>query len=111
MTHPADIQDIARLAAILVGKAEALGVTLRITGEPLRPLAMGRQRHVIDARAARHGPQNERVYSVVREPTGKTTKVGTYRESGHQMSDREWATTPANLREGCTTHVPGVGDI
>lgn len=28
-----------------------------------------------------------------------------------QMSDREWAAQPANLREGCTVHVPGVGDI
>lgn len=27
------------------------------------------------------------------------------------MSDREWAAQPAGLREGCTTHVPGVGDL
>lgn len=27
------------------------------------------------------------------------------------MSDREWAAQPADLREGCTKHVPGVGDI
>jgi hypothetical protein len=49
---------------MLVGDAEALGVTLRITGEPLKPLAMGNQRHVIDARAARHGaPQGVQVGS------------------------------------------------
>lgn len=53
MTHPADVQDILRQAAILVGKAEALGVTLRITGEPLKPLAMGNQKYVIDAWPAR----------------------------------------------------------
>ena len=51
--HQADVRDIERQAAILVGRAEALGVVLRITGEPLRPLAMGNQRHVIDARPAR----------------------------------------------------------
>jgi hypothetical protein len=28
-----------------------------------------------------------------------------------EMSDREWAAQPANLREGCTVHVDGVGDI
>lgn len=28
-----------------------------------------------------------------------------------KMSDREWAAQPANLREGCTVHVPGVGDL
>lgn len=28
-----------------------------------------------------------------------------------RMSDREWAAMPANLREGCTVHVPGVGDL
>lgn len=28
-----------------------------------------------------------------------------------RMSDREWAAQPANLREGCTVHVPGVGDL
>lgn len=28
-----------------------------------------------------------------------------------EISDREWAAKPANLREGCTTHVQGVGDI
>lgn len=54
MTHPADVKDIERQAAILVGKAEALGVTLRIAGEPLKPLAMGNQKHVIDAWPARH---------------------------------------------------------
>lgn len=33
------------------------------------------------------------------------------REKMAQMSDREWAAQPANLREGATTHVPGVGDL
>jgi dUTP pyrophosphatase len=28
-----------------------------------------------------------------------------------ELSDREWAALPANLREGCTVHVPGVGDL
>lgn len=28
-----------------------------------------------------------------------------------EMSDREWAALPANLREGCTVHVDGVGDL
>lgn len=28
-----------------------------------------------------------------------------------EQSEREWAATPANLREGCTKNVPGIGDI
>lgn len=56
MTHHADVQIILRQSAILVGKAEALGVTLRITGVPMKPLAMGNQRTVIDAWPARSGP-------------------------------------------------------
>lgn len=28
-----------------------------------------------------------------------------------KISDREWAALPSNLREGCTVHVPGVGDL
>lgn len=54
MSHPAHVSDILRQAAILVGKAEALGVTLRITGQPFKPLAMGNQVHIIDAWPARH---------------------------------------------------------
>lgn len=56
MTHnPAHVQEILRDAAILVGKAKMLGVTLRITGQPRLPLAMGNQGHVVDAWEARHG--------------------------------------------------------
>lgn len=28
-----------------------------------------------------------------------------------KMSDREWAAQDPSLREGCTVHVPGVGDL
>lgn len=95
MTHPAIVADIARQAAILAGKAEAAGVTLRITGKPLMPLAMGNTEHVVEAWPARKGPV---VY------TGGSMPM-------KPISDREWAAQPANLREGCTTHVPGVGDL
>lgn len=54
MAHPADVQDIIRQAAILVGRAQALGVTLRITQEPLKPLAMGNTKDVIEAWPARN---------------------------------------------------------
>lgn len=27
------------------------------------------------------------------------------------MSDREWSAQPAGIREGCTAHVAGVGDL
>lgn len=57
MTHPNDIRNIKRQAAILVGRAEALGVTLRINVEPLQPLAMGNTRHTVEAWPARKGPQ------------------------------------------------------
>lgn len=30
---------------------------------------------------------------------------------GREMSDRDWAALPAGQREGCTTSVPGVGEI
>ena len=55
MTHATDIAYIERQAAILVGKAQALGVSLRISLAPLYPLAMGSTRYVIEAWAARHG--------------------------------------------------------
>jgi hypothetical protein len=97
MTHPADVLDIARQAAILVGKAEAMGVTLRISVEPLKPLAIGNHRHVVETWAARHPPTPLQAAGALwRKP---------------ELSDRDWAAQPANLREGCTQHVPGVGDI
>ena len=54
MTHPADVVDIQMEAWRLVRRAEAMGVTLRISGKPLKPLAMGNQRHDIQAWPARH---------------------------------------------------------
>lgn len=74
----------------LVAHAERNGVCLTITRESLRPLAMGHARHVVEARPARHQPAPP---------------------APRRMSDREWAAQPANLREGCTVHVPGVGDL
>jgi hypothetical protein len=53
--HPVDVADIAREAAILVGRAEAMGVKLRITQAPNTPLAMGNTRPVIETWAARGG--------------------------------------------------------
>lgn len=52
---PAD--RIAQAAAVLVAQAEALGVTLRISHQPLQPPAMGHIRHVVEAWPARHGPK------------------------------------------------------
>lgn len=85
--------DIIRLdAEQLVRRAEAMGVSLTITREPLQPLAMGHNRHVVGAWPAR-------------DPAAAS------KPSPKPMSDREWAAQPANLREGCTVHVPGVGDL
>lgn len=53
MSQTADITDIARQAAILVGKAQALGLVLTITNKPLQPLAMGNHAPDIDVRPAR----------------------------------------------------------
>lgn len=72
----------------LVQQAEADGICIRVSREPLQPLAMGHARHVVEAWPARPQPQKPR-----------------------PISDREWAAQPANLREGCTVHVPGVGDL
>jgi hypothetical protein len=85
--------DIVRLdAENLVRRAEAMGVSLTITREPLQPLAMGHARHVVDAWPAR-------------------TPAAAVQPSPWPISDREWAAIPSNLREGCTVHIPGVGDI
>jgi len=121
MTHPADVADIARQAAILVGKAEALGVTLRITAAPRQPLAMGNHIHVIDAWPARHGKPTAAVGRssgaaessfMERCAPGFTRETnGLPSQTPRPISDREWAAQPANLREGCTAHVNGVGDI
>ncbi len=54
MTHPADVQEILRQAAILVGTAEALGVTVLINPK-LDILADG-PRHLIDAWPAKKPP-------------------------------------------------------
>jgi len=51
--------------------------------------------------------KKEKVTAPYVEPTPAPEPVYEKRE----MSDREWAAQPANLREGCTVHVPGVGDL
>ena len=52
MSQNAHITDIARQAAILVGKAQALGLVLTITNKPIQPLAMGNHAPDIDVRPA-----------------------------------------------------------
>jgi dUTP pyrophosphatase len=48
----------------------------------------------------------------VEELTDTARGAGGFGSTGtRQMSDREWAAQPAGLREGCTKHVPGVGDL
>jgi len=56
MMHPTatEVADIQMQAALLVRKAEAMGVTLRISGRPRQPLAMGNQHHEIQVWPARH---------------------------------------------------------
>ena len=88
MTHPADVIDIARQAAILVGRAEALGVTLRITGQPRQPLAMGNHMHVIDAWPARHGAP---VWKEVGRLSGAS-------QLPHEVASRWVGSTPLSQR-------------
>jgi len=97
MTNPADIQDIARRAAILVADAEAKGVTLRINPEPLLPLAMGNTKHVIETWAARHPPTPLQAAG----PMWKMPVIG----------KREFAENPANMRDGCTVRIPGEDEL
>ena len=80
----------------LVVLAEMLGVSLRIDRVPLRPLAMGGARHEVVTWPSRHQQQ------ALCAPAAPQRR---------EISDREWAAQPAGLREGCTTHVPGVGDL
>lgn len=111
----------------LVAHAERKGVCLTITREPLQPLAIGHARHVVDARPARQQPAPTRasVFRYLDEQVHKDM-AGFYEALGRTqplppkvitgstprpISDRDWAAQPANLREGCTVHVPGVGDL
>jgi len=82
----------ALAAQELADHAEREGVCLRIERAPRYPLAMGNAGHRVEAWPARHQPA----------PPAPARR---------EISDREWAAQPANLREGCTTHVPGVGDL
>lgn len=97
-THPADVVDILRRAAVLVGDAEAAGVTLRISA-PQTPLRMAENNHVVDAWPARNGPKPQ--------PVGRWSGATPQRE----ISDREWAARDPSLREGSTVRVPGVGEL
>ena len=120
MTHPVEVIDILRQAAILVGKAEALGVQVRITSGR-NPLDTGSTRHSIDAWASsRATPLPPKVIMAsTRTGSGiETWPVASDKfldaleaNSRRRISDREWAAQPANLREGCTVRVPGVGEL
>jgi dUTP pyrophosphatase len=58
--------------------------------------------------------ETPRVEFEIVEALSETARgTGGFGSTGQRaMSDREWATLPSNLREGCTTtHVPGVGDL
>jgi hypothetical protein len=47
-------------------------------------------------------------------PAGIRQAVDKYkaeRDQKREISDREWSAQPANLREGCSVHVQGVGDL
>jgi hypothetical protein len=110
---------IAAKARDLVEIAEILGVSLRIDRVPMPPLAMGNAVHVVEAWPARQ-PAAEVVVEGGNR-VGKATAVRTGQafvdeylnkfEPRRELSDREWAAQPANQREGCTVHVPGVGDL
>lgn len=100
LTDAERVGHIKEMAQKLVKDAERMGVSLRIDRVPLRPLAMGHAQHVVEAWPARH-PQPQ-----VTPRGGLDTPL-----RHNQISDREWAAQPANMREGCTVRVPGVGEL
>lgn len=71
-TNP-NVLRIAARAARLINEAESLGVSLRIDRVPLRPLAMGYAKHVIEAWPA-HQPRGPVGHGHV-EPRPDGTKV------------------------------------
>lgn len=89
----------------LVALAEKMGVSLRIDRVPLRPLATGYVRHVVEAWPARK-LQPETIWPFPTRGLGPSAVP-----QRHQMSDRDWAAQPANMREGCTVRIPGVGEL
>ena len=88
------------MAQKLVEDAERMGVSLRIDRVPLRPLAQRHARHIVEAWPARK-LQPETIWPFPTRGQGPS----------NQISDREWAAQPANMREGCTVRIPGVGEL
>jgi hypothetical protein len=103
MSQSAHITDIARQAAILVGKAQALGLVLTISNKPLQPLAMGNHVPDIDVRPARetaaapHWLERMMVvddrYSGMKPLDTSRDKIVSHdaRASSKTASDRAWA--------------------
>jgi len=51
----------------------------------------------------------DRIFGKKNSPEPTPTYPGV--SEPYRMSDREWAAQDPSLREGCTTHIPGVGDL
>ena len=94
---------ITQQAKELVALAERMGMSLRILRNPLQPLAMGHAEQVVEVWTARQKP-------VQVTPRGGLD-VPLQRPERREISDREWAAQPANMREGCTVRIPGVGEL
>lgn len=96
----ASAEYIRQLGESLVVTAQKLGVSLRIDRVPLEPLAMGNVRHIVEAWPARK-LQPETIWPFPTRGLGPSA-----------VPQRcEWAAQPANMREGCTVRVPGVGEL
>ena len=127
MTTPDRILQIE--AENLLRLAQMLGMNIEITNRPLRPLAQGHTTPSLQIWPKRElsivpASQYMKPLAIARERTwpvanGEPLKVMSLDQVeaslqaviGRSMSDREWAAKPANLREGCTVRIPGVGEI
>ncbi len=105
LTDAERVEHIRELAQQLVDTAVRMGVSLRIDRVPLRPLASGHMRHVVEAWPARK-LQPETIWPFHTRGLGPSATP-----QRREISDREWAAQPANMREGCTVRVPGVGEL
>ena len=108
----------------LLRLADMLGMNVEITNEPLKPLAMGHTTPSVQIWQKREARNKLKLRVIARERTwpvanGEPLKVMSPDQVeaslqaviDRSMSDREWAAKPANLREGCTVRIPGVGEI
>lgn len=122
----AHIQDAAEK---LVAEAKMLGVNLRV-GRTIDPVTGRVEARTVEAWASRWF-EADRAYNDYYHKISASMSLAAWRSlwltgdtprqkwlakqqaapARSEISDREWAAQPANMREGCTVRIPGVGEL